>query len=79
VRPEKFPMDLVIFTGRIPEHELKEERTSEYQRLVREGKLESLETTPPSTGAKWFGWVVGGSAVVLGTITVILIVYSVIL
>ena len=79
IRPEKFPMDLVIFTGRIPEHEMKEERTNEYQRLVREGGLQALETTPPSQGATMFGYVVGGTAVVLGTITVFVIVYSVIL
>ncbi len=79
VRPEKFPMDLVIFTGRIPEHELREERTKEYERLVKEGGLAALETTPPSEFAKYFGWIVGGSAVVLGTLTILFIVYSVIL
>jgi len=79
VRPEKFPMDLVIFTGRIPEHELKEERTKEYERLVKEGGLAALETTPPSEFARYFGWIVGGSAVVLGTLTILFIVYSVIL
>ena len=79
LRPEKFPMDLVIFTGRIPEHELKEERTKEYERLVKEGGLGAIEATPPSTPAKYFGWIVGGSAVVLGTLTIVFIVYSVIL
>jgi cytochrome b subunit of formate dehydrogenase len=79
VRPEKFPMDLVIFTGRIPEHELKEERTKEYERLVKEGGLVALEATPPSPFAKYFGWIVGGSVVVVGTVTILVIVYSVIL
>jgi len=79
IRPEKFPMDLVIFTGRIPEHEMKEERTSEYQRLAREGGLEALETTPPARAAMLFGYVVGGTAVVLGTLVVLVIVYSVLL
>ena len=32
-------MDTVIFTGRISEHELKDERAVEYERLVREGRL----------------------------------------
>ena len=31
LRPEKFPMDMVIFTGQIPEHELKGERPIEYR------------------------------------------------
>ena len=39
LRPEKFPMDTVIFTGRISEHELKHERAVEYERLLREGRL----------------------------------------
>ncbi len=40
VRPAKFPMDTVVFTGRISEHELKDERATEYERLVREGRLD---------------------------------------
>ena len=34
LRPEKFPMDMVIFTGKVSEHEMKEERTVEYARLI---------------------------------------------
>jgi cytochrome b subunit of formate dehydrogenase len=77
LRPAKFPMDTVVFTGRIPEHELKDERRVQYDRLTREGALASAETTPPSAEAKWFGWVVGGTALTLGIITIVLIVYSV--
>ncbi len=79
IRPEKFPMDLVIFTGKIPEHELKEERTKEYERLVREGRLASIESGQPSQFSRMFGYIVGGTAVVLGTVVVGIIVYSVIL
>jgi cytochrome b subunit of formate dehydrogenase len=78
LRPEKFPMDLVIFTGRIPEHELKDERPAEYRRLVSEGRLESTETTRPTPWTETFGYLVGGTAVILGTLTVIVIVYSVV-
>ena len=56
IRPEKFPMDLVIFTGRIPEHELKDERPGEYRRLVSDGRLESVETTPPTPWTEAFGY-----------------------
>lgn len=79
LRPEKFPMDLVIFTGRITEHELKEERPKEYARLVAQGRLAALETTPPELAAKRFGWYVGGTAVVVGVLTIVVIVWSVIL
>ena len=78
LRPEKFPMDLVIFTGRIPEHELKDERPNEYRRMVSEGRLAETETTPPTRPAMLFGYFVGGTAVILGTLTVVFIVYSVI-
>jgi cytochrome b subunit of formate dehydrogenase len=76
LRPEKFPMDTVIFSGVIPEHEMKEERPVEYARLVREGKLVAKEAPPPSSRALWFGWVVGGTALCLGLLTVGFIVYS---
>ena len=41
----------------------------------REGILD--ETTPPAEEAKWFGWVVGGTALVLGIVAIVLILSSV--
>ena len=55
LRPEKFPMDTVIFTGRISEHEMKEERSIEYARLPREGQLAVSESPPPSLSREAFG------------------------
>jgi cytochrome b subunit of formate dehydrogenase len=79
IRPEKFPMDPVIFTGRITEHEMLEERGEEYDRLVREGRLIAVEAGPPSRGLVAFGYVIGGTAVILGVVTIALIVYSALL
>ncbi len=76
VRPEKFPMDMVIFTGRISEHELVEERPIERERLVRAGQLAALETMPPSPALVAFGRIVGGTALALGVVTIILIFFS---
>jgi cytochrome b subunit of formate dehydrogenase len=78
LRPEKFPMDPVIFTGRISEHEMREERPLEYARLAREGRLGTVETSPPSRGLLRFGYWLGGTALVVGVITAVLIVYSLI-
>jgi cytochrome b subunit of formate dehydrogenase len=77
IRPAKFPMDTVIFTGRISEHELKEERGVEYERLAKEGRLVEKETTPPTDESTWFGWIVGGIALLLGILAIVLIIYSV--
>jgi cytochrome b subunit of formate dehydrogenase len=76
VRPEKFPMDPVIFTGRVSEHEMLDERGSEYDRLVREGALKAVETDAPSPGLKALAYAIGIPAVTVGTITVFLIIYS---
>jgi cytochrome b subunit of formate dehydrogenase len=77
LRPEKFPMDLVIFTGRVPEHEMREERPVELARLAREGRLAAQETTAPGAGVVTLGRAVGGTALVLGIVTIALIIYSV--
>ena len=46
-RPEKFPMDTVIFTGPLEEEEFRHEHPAEYERLRAEGRLESLRADPP--------------------------------
>ncbi len=46
LRVEKFPADMVIFTGQLSEDEMREERPVEYERLVEAGELEPLVTEP---------------------------------
>ena len=65
-RPEKFPMDLVIFTGRLSERQLQEERPAEYQELLEEGSLESIRTDSPPLWLRNFGRIIGFSVVVTG-------------
>lgn len=76
LRPEKFPMDLVIFTGRISETELREERPEEH-RLMKEGKLGLPMANPPPVWLRNFGWIVGATAVVIGLSLLILILIAV--
>jgi len=73
LRPGKFPMDMVIFTGRISEHELAHERPAEYAR-VRETLVDA---GPPSPRSWRIGRVVGTTAVLLGLTVVGLIIYAV--
>ena len=75
-RPDKFPMDTVIFSGRIPLEELKEDRPREYERLVESGELEQQLVDPlPSyvlRGLKIFGWF----ALSLGIALIVLIIWT---
>ncbi|HEX4077142.1 MAG TPA: hypothetical protein VHX49_17210 [Candidatus Acidoferrales bacterium] len=59
LRPGSFPMDLVIFTGRETEKELKEKHPAEYQRLVEKGRLQGMQTSAPPLWLKVFGRVIG--------------------
>jgi cytochrome b subunit of formate dehydrogenase len=47
IRPGTFPVDEVMFTGSMPEHELKETRPEEYKRLLESGTLEQLRVPAP--------------------------------
>ena len=62
--------------GRISEHELKTERRFEYERLTREHRLAEKEAAAPTHESTWFGWVVGGVALALGIVAIVLIVSS---
>jgi len=77
LRPDKFPMDLVIFTGRITEAEMVEERPDEYARVVAAGRLEAQLTTPPSATLMSVGRTIGTVAVTVGLAIVGLILYAV--
>jgi cytochrome b subunit of formate dehydrogenase len=77
LRPEKFPMDPVIFTGSVTDTELKEERPDEYARLARDGALAALRVDPPPAWLVRFGRVVAVTAVSIGLTLVGLILYAV--
>ncbi len=73
LRPEAFPLDPVIFTGRVPLARFKEERPVEYQRMVREGTLEAALAPPPSEGEMTFARIFGFAAVALGLLLAVAI------
>ena len=50
-RIEKFPMDTVIFSGRVSKTELLHERKRWYDRLVKEGRLDDFRVRD-----EWFRW-----------------------
>lgn len=51
-RPEKYPVDVVMFTGSVPLEEFKQERPLEYQRLMESGELEHYLVEAPTEQAQ---------------------------
>jgi cytochrome b subunit of formate dehydrogenase len=76
LRPEKFPMDIVIFTGRMPLEEFKRDKPAEYQALLESGKLEEhlVEAYPPvvTRTIRAFAW----AALAVGFSMVVWIIYA---
>jgi cytochrome b subunit of formate dehydrogenase len=76
LRPEKFPMDIVIFTGQMTLEELERDKPAEYEALKKAGKLEQYLVEPyPSIlirGVRVFGWL----ALATGFSIVVWIIYA---
>jgi cytochrome b subunit of formate dehydrogenase len=77
LRPNEFPMDLVIFTGSVSEEELRHERAGQYERLARSGQLGALTVPAPSESERRRGYVIGTIGLVLGLILFVLILQAV--
>jgi hypothetical protein len=75
-RPEKFPMDPVIFTGRVPLDEFKLDRPREYRELVESGKLEERLVDPPSPDMLRIWRIFGFTALAIGLTLIALIIYA---
>lgn len=66
LRPDSYPMDLVIFTGVESEEEFKTKRPLEYKRLADQGKLEARLAEAPGIWQINFSKVVGFTAIAIG-------------
>jgi cytochrome b subunit of formate dehydrogenase len=77
LRPEKFPMDITVFTGRMPLEELKRDKPREYEALVASGELEGkMEEAYPAIVThtiRIFAW----AALGVGFSIVLWIIYAV--
>jgi cytochrome b subunit of formate dehydrogenase len=66
LRPEKFPMDMCMLTGRVSEEDLREERPAYLERMRREGRLEGLQTRVPAQELLWLSRLGGTVALFAG-------------
>jgi cytochrome b subunit of formate dehydrogenase len=72
LRPDSFPMDMVVFTGVESEEEFKTKRPQEYQRLASQGKLEARIAAAPATWLVNFSRVAGFTAILIGLVLLVL-------
>ena len=71
-RPEKFPLDPVIFTGRLTAAEYQHERPLDYSRLGESGALETLSADPPQRWLKNFSALIAVISVSIGFFLLVL-------
>jgi cytochrome b subunit of formate dehydrogenase len=66
LRPDKFPMDTMFWTGRLPEAEFRHERPLEYERLLATGSLEALSDSAPARRTRAVAYIIGACALLVG-------------
>ena len=72
LRPDSFPMDMVIFTGVESEEEFKSRRTDEFKRVAGQGKLEGRIGEKPAAWLVNFSRIAGYAAILIGLTLLVL-------
>jgi cytochrome b subunit of formate dehydrogenase len=72
LRPGSFPMDMVIFTGVESEQEFKHKRPLEFERMLKDGKLEARLGEKPEKWQLNSSRVIGFTAIAIGLILLVL-------
>lgn len=72
-RPDKFPMDILMFTGVMPLEEYKREHTLEYERLVESGELEKYLVDAPSRPMTVGSKILGATLILIGLTLLVLV------
>ena len=72
-RPDKFPLDTVMFTGAMSLEEFKREHAVQYERLVATGKLESYRVPVPSPAFALGSRMLGFTLLTIGLILLLLV------
>ena len=76
-RPEKFPLDIVMFTGSMPLEDFMREHRLEYNRLVATGELEKHLVDAPSRPMTLGSKVLGFTLIACGLLLMVLVVIGI--
>ena len=76
LRIETLPMDLVMFTGKMPIERFMEERPLEYERLVQSGELEKYIVEGPTAREKRRAYMFGAVGLITGLLVAIAIIWT---
>lgn len=76
LRPGKFPIDTVIFTGRATSSYMEEEHPLEYARVQAAGGLEARVAPPASRAAYLWSVAVGFTALAVGVALIVLVLWA---
>jgi len=75
-RPDRFPMDPVIFTGRLSVEEFKADRPREYAELVERGELEKHLVEPMDPAMVRAFKIFGFTALLIGLSLIVMIIWA---
>jgi cytochrome b subunit of formate dehydrogenase len=73
-RPDKFPLDIVMFTGAVSLEEFKREHAAEYKRLVESGELEKRMVDVPSRPMTIGSKILGFTLITIGLTLLVLVI-----
>ncbi|HXV09142.1 MAG TPA: cytochrome C, partial [Burkholderiales bacterium] len=72
-RPDKFPLDIVMFTGAVPLEEFRREHALEYQRLAASGELQKHLVDAPSRAMTLGSRILGFTLIAIGLLLLLLV------
>jgi hypothetical protein len=75
-RPDKFPMDPVIFTGQVPLDELKYDKPDEYRAMMESGEMDEHLVDPYPEGRTRALKIFGFTVLTFGLVLLVLIIYT---
>ena len=75
-RPDKFPLDILMFTGAMPLEEFRREHTVEYDRLVERGELSKFLVEAPSRAMTLGSTILGFTLIGSGLFLLVFVLYG---